>query len=66
MKVKEITVGASRTINLGNYESLKIEGWCTMGLDENDEVGLVRLAAMDEVKTQLKEMYNEFRPKKGV
>jgi hypothetical protein len=37
-----------------------------MGLDENDEVGLVRLAAMDEVKTQLKEMYNEFRPKKGV
>lgn len=36
MKITEITVGASRTINTGNYNSTRVEGSVTATLDPDD------------------------------
>lgn len=65
MRIKEITVGASRTINLGNYESLKVEGSCTVELSEHDKgnVETARKIALEEVKTQMNEAYKATKPK---
>ena len=69
MKIKEITVGASRTINLGNYNSIKVEGSCTveLGDDEQDDVFIAaaRITATNEVKTQLVDAYKTIKPPEG-
>lgn len=66
MKIKEITIGGSRTINLGNYNSIKVEGSCTveLGNDEQDNVSLedARIMAIEEVKVQLVESYKRLKP----
>ena len=68
MKIKEITVGASRTINLGNYNSIKVEGRCTVeladGEDESPFIELAREKATNEVRELLKEAYTELKPPK--
>ena len=63
-KIKEITVGASRTINLGNYESMQVQGSCTIEFDDPSQVNLARDQALQEVKTQMNEAYKSIRPKK--
>jgi hypothetical protein len=35
MAIKEITIGFSRTINLGNYESARVEALVTWEVEEN-------------------------------
>jgi hypothetical protein len=68
MRIKEVTVGASRTINLGNYNSLKVEGRATLELDEGedtaDHLAVAREIGMAEVKEQLKYAYEQLKPKK--
>ena len=71
MKFKELTVSASRTINLGNFNSLKVEGSATVVVDQNPltdsaraaACAAARAAAIKEVKEQLEEAYKEFKPK---
>jgi len=70
MKIKQIRINASRTINLGNYESLKIEGECTVEIDETDYLlgeddflPAARQKALDEVAVQLNNAYDKFKPK---
>ena len=70
MKIKEITLSASRTINLGNYESMQVQGRCTIEFDEMDtlEDDKTVLAeahekAVKEIKIQMSELYNEIKPK---
>jgi hypothetical protein len=67
MLIKEITVGGSRTINLGNYNSIKLEGSCTVAIHEHEQdevfLELARATAINEVKTQLKEAYAALKPK---
>ena len=66
MRIKEITVGGSRTINLGNYNSIKIEGNCTVefsaGEEEDIFIEAARNMAIDEVKVQLKHAYANLKP----
>lgn len=66
MFIKEISVSASRTINLGNYNSIKVEGSCTVHIDETEQDDLfiqsAREIAMAEVKTQLVETYKKIKP----
>lgn len=65
MRIKEITVGASRTINMGNYESIRVEGSCTIELDDDDSViGPAREAAIAECKLQMNEAYKAIKPAK--
>lgn len=67
MRIKEITVGGSRTINLGNYNSIKVEGSCTVELNtlddlDGDAVSNARTLATNEVKSQLKEAMTTLSP----
>jgi hypothetical protein len=68
MRIKEITVGASRTINLGNYNSIKVEGRATIeleaGEDESPFIERAREKAIEEVRCQLKEAYTALQPPK--
>ena len=70
MKVVQIYMNASRTINLGNYESVKVEGACTIHFDELD--GLVgeeesllaaRVKAISEIKKQMEDAFVAIKPK---
>lgn len=36
MSIKQFTIGFSRTINLGNYESARVEAQVTMEMDEHN------------------------------
>lgn len=66
MHIREITVGGSRTINLGNYNSIKVEGSCTVHLSESEQedlfISAAREVAMNEVKVQLVEAYKKLKP----
>lgn len=68
MRIKEITIGASRTINLGNYNSIKVEGRATVELEEGEDgspfIEAARDKAIEEVKLQLKEAYTKIQPPK--
>lgn len=63
-RVKEITVSASRTINLGNYESMQVQGSCTIEIDDPSQINFAREKALQEVKTQMNEAYKSIKPKK--
>lgn len=60
--IKEFTVGASHTINLGNYESTKIEASVTVavaeGVADNEyEWSLTKANAQKELRTLLEETF---------
>lgn len=49
-KVKEISVNYSRTVNLGNFESVKIDAGEVVTLDAKDNAETVRAKAFAGVK----------------
>jgi hypothetical protein len=53
----EFQVGTSRTINLGNYESLKIEASVTMEVHEGANMDELRAAAQKELRKLLEDTY---------
>ena len=53
----EFTVGCSRTINLGNYESLKVEATVTMEIHEGDDLVKLRADAQKQLRRLLEETY---------
>lgn len=70
MKISQISISASRTINLGNYESLKVEGQCVIDFNETDELlgeenylPEARKAAIEEIKKQMQEAFDSIKPK---
>ena len=67
IRISQIRVCASRTINTGNYNSLKIEGECTVDIDAEDQglESLARSMAVEEVKKQLELAFKEFKPANG-
>jgi hypothetical protein len=50
--MKEFTIGASHTINLGHYESLRVEASVTKSLNQGDDV----LAEMQRAQSELREL----------
>lgn len=66
IRIKEITISASRTINLGNYESMQVQGSCTVEIDANcgSDIVIARNKALEEVKIQMNEAYKAIKPKK--
>lgn len=63
MKISQITISASRTVNLGNFNNIKIEGSVTINLDENDLIDDARNIAVNEIKQQMKTAFTELKPK---
>ena len=64
MNVTEICVGAARTINLGNFESLCIEASVTIALAEGDDLVKDKAAVQPELRQLLEETYRaQHKPK---
>lgn len=55
--LKEFTVGFSRTINLGNYESARIEATVTVEVGEQQDFGELRSEAQTTLRSLLEETY---------
>lgn len=55
--LKEFSVGCSRTINLGNFESLRIEASVTVDVGEQQDFGELRAEAQTHLRAMLEETY---------
>ena len=65
-KTKEISVLYSRTVNLGNYESLRIELGEVVALDAKDKAETVRAEAFAAVKKEVGAIVRAVKEKQGV
>lgn len=65
MPITAFTVGASRTINLGNFESLRIEASVTVETDPAKPEQLQRDNAQTELRNLLEQTYRNMTGKKG-
>ncbi len=63
MQIKEISIGVSRTFNLGNFESFRVEASAVIAVEE-DGVGVARECAIEEVRSSLNAAYLALKPKK--
>jgi hypothetical protein len=57
MVIKELTIGTSRTINLGNFESLRVEATATCAVEEGDDLDACRVALVAEVRAGLEKAF---------
>ena len=57
MAIVQFSIGASRTINLGNFESLRIESSVTVDVAEGDDLASVENIAQDELRKLLELTY---------
>lgn len=55
--ILQFTVGTSRTINLGNFESLRIEASVTVSVDEGGDFPQIKAAAQTELRQLMEETY---------
>jgi hypothetical protein len=62
VKTKELQIGVSRTFNLGNFESLRVEAAMTASIDEGDDHDEVRLKILDEIRKSLSAAYKANHP----
>jgi hypothetical protein len=56
--IKEFSVLVGHTINLGNYESLRVEAGVTVSVEESDWE-TVRMQAQEALKTLLQDSFHE-------
>lgn len=54
MKPKEITVGYTYTINLGNYEDVKVDADVTITVEPGQDVEVLYNEAYNSMKKQVK------------
>lgn len=67
MSIKQFTIGVSRTMNLGNFESLRVEAAITWDLDPNDGNGIemAKAKAQTQLRQLLEETYRNYEKKKS-
>jgi hypothetical protein len=63
MRTKETTVHYARTVNLGNYESLRIEFGETVALDTKEKAETVRAELFKKIKGEVSEIVREVKGK---
>jgi predicted Rdx family selenoprotein len=66
--ITQFSVGCSRTINLGNFESLRVEATITVDCPEDGDFPQMKLAAQTQLRQLLEETYraqHEDRKKKS-
>ena len=63
MKIKEIGISVSRTFNLGDFQSLRVEASAGASVEDSTEIEGARVALLAEVRETLRRTYMEFRPK---
>ena len=65
MKVTEMRVSVAKTINLGNYSSIRLEAGATAAVEEGDDLRAVRDELHTEIKSALSEQWERFRMIEG-
>lgn len=55
--ITEIRVGCARTINLGNFESLRIEAAATMQVPEGEDLSIAKANLQSEPRTLMEDTY---------
>lgn len=66
LELIEFSVGCSRTINLGNYESIKVEASVTMEIHEETNLEELKQRAQVELRSLLEETYRaQYKKRNG-
>jgi len=66
MKLSQFSIGFSRTVNLGNYESCKVEAHVTIDVGEQDSMMETYDAAQLELRQLLEETWKaQHKPRNG-
>jgi hypothetical protein len=55
--ITEFRIGCAKTINLGNYQSIRVEASVTVAVPEGDDFDVLRQKAQGELKTLLEDTY---------
>lgn len=63
VKIIQKSISAGLTINLGNYESLRIDSTVTVEVGADQDLAALRLEMLAEMRTDLAAAYREFSPK---
>jgi hypothetical protein len=62
--ITQFTVGCSRTVNLGNFESIRIEAQVVIVVNEEQDFASLKDAAQVELRALMEETYaNQYRKK---
>ena len=56
-RITEFSIGCSKTINLGNYQNIRIEASVTVSLDANESLADAGDAAQQELRQLLEATY---------
>ena len=56
--VTEFSLGCSKTINLGNYQNIRIEASVTVSVDANESLAKASDEAQQELRRLLEETYS--------
>lgn len=65
MKIIKISGTLGRTINLGNFNSMRIEASVEVELDSPDEIEEARAAIIAEARESLKQQHAAIKPPKA-
>ena len=63
LTVVEFSIGASHTVNLGNYNSIKIDAGLTITVKEGADFAALRTQAQEVLRNMLEETYKAQRRK---
>jgi hypothetical protein len=57
LDITEIRLGAAHTINLGNYNSMRVEAGLTISVKEGDSIADIRASAQTVLRNMLEETF---------
>jgi endonuclease IV len=61
--IKDFTVHAGHTINLGNFENLKIEASVTFTVEDGEDFAVIKVRAQQDLRALLEETFRAQRSK---
>jgi hypothetical protein len=64
MPLKAFTVGCSRTINLGNFESTRLEASVTIEVEDISTLENLKAGAQAQLRDLLEQTWQTMKPKK--
>ena len=59
--IKQFSIAAAHTLNLGNYQSFRIEASLTIEVPEGDDFEVLKDKAQSELRRLLEETYRQQR-----
>ena len=60
-RTTQFTIGASKTVNLGDYNSIRVEAQIAVAPDELDDLAVVKRQAQLELRSLLEETWQAQR-----